>query len=50
MPRPHLTWVAGFDHTLSTGVVSGLNREIKSQVGSIIPGALQTDAPINPGA
>lgn len=31
-------------------VVSGLNREIKSLVGSNIPGGIQTDAAINPGA
>ena len=39
----------GFDHTLTTGVISGLNREIKSQAGSVIPGGIQTDAAINPG-
>lgn len=39
----------GFDHTLTTGVVSGLNRTIQSQLGSLISGAIQTDAAINPG-
>jgi S1-C subfamily serine protease len=39
----------GFDHTLTTGVVSGLDREIQSQVGSVITGGIQTDAAINPG-
>ena len=39
----------GFDHTLTTGVVSGLNREIQSQLGSNIGGGIQTDASINPG-
>jgi S1-C subfamily serine protease len=39
----------GFDHTLTTGVISGLNREIRSQAGSVIPGGIQTDAAINPG-
>ena len=39
----------GFDHTLTTGVVSGLNRTIQSQVGSLISGGIQTDAAINPG-
>lgn len=32
-----------------TGVISGLNREIRSQLGTIIPGGIQTDAAINPG-
>eukprot|EP00892_Ulva_mutabilis_P011883 jgi/Ulvmu1/9067/UM005_0160.1 len=39
----------GFDHTLTTGAVSGLDRVIQSQVGSMISGAIQTDAAINPG-
>lgn len=39
----------GFDHTLTTGVVSGLNRSIQSQAGSLIPGGLQVDAAVNPG-
>ncbi|EIE21012.1 trypsin-like serine protease [Coccomyxa subellipsoidea C-169] len=39
----------GFDHTLTTGVISGLGRQIQSQVGSSIGGAIQTDAAINPG-
>jgi S1-C subfamily serine protease len=39
----------GFDHTLTTGVVSGLNRTIQSQAGSLISGGIQTDAAINPG-
>ena len=37
---------AGFDHTLSTGVVSGLNREIRSMAGVSIPGGVQTDASV----
>jgi len=40
----------GFDHTLTTGVISGLNRDIRSTLGSTIPGGIQTDAAINPGA
>lgn len=32
------------------GVISGLNRDIRSQLGSTIPGGIQTDAAINPGA
>ncbi|XP_041004521.1 protease Do-like 8, chloroplastic isoform X2 [Juglans microcarpa x Juglans regia] len=39
----------GFDHTLTVGVISGLNRDIFSQVGVTIGGGVQTDAAINPG-
>lgn len=39
----------GLDHTLSTGVVSGLEREIMSAGGVPIQGVIQTDAAINPG-
>jgi S1-C subfamily serine protease len=39
----------GLDHTLSTGVISGLNREIRSPSQRIIRGVVQTDAAINPG-
>lgn len=39
----------GFDHTLTTGVVSGLGREIASAAGVIIGGGIQCDASINPG-
>ena len=39
----------GLDHTLSTGVVSGLDREITAPDGSTIRGVIQTDAAINPG-
>lgn len=39
----------GLDHTLSTGVISGLNREISSPSQRIIRGVVQTDAAINPG-
>ncbi|MBW2455931.1 MAG: trypsin-like peptidase domain-containing protein [Deltaproteobacteria bacterium] len=39
----------GLDHTLSTGVVSGLGREIKSLAERPIFGVIQTDAAINPG-
>lgn len=39
----------GLDHTLSTGVVSGLDREILSMGGHPIQGVIQTDAAINPG-
>lgn len=39
----------GFDHTLTVGVISGLNRDINSQTGVTIGGGIQTDAAINPG-
>ena len=45
----------GLDRTLTTGVISGLQRPIRSRPtqsapqGRIIEGAIQTDASINPG-
>ena len=39
----------GLDHTLTTGVISGLNREIESVTKRPIQGVVQTDAAINPG-
>lgn len=39
----------GYEHTLTTGVVSGLGREIPSPNGRSIRGAIQTDAAINAG-
>ena len=40
----------GLDHTLTTGIVSGIGREIQSGItGRPITGAVQTDAAINPG-
>ncbi|KAJ7968964.1 Protease Do-like chloroplastic-like [Quillaja saponaria] len=39
----------GYEDTLTTGVVSGLGREIPSPNGSAIRGAIQTDAAINAG-
>jgi S1-C subfamily serine protease len=39
----------GFDHTLTTGVISGLGREIESVSRRPIQGVIQTDAAINPG-
>ena len=39
----------GLDQTLTTGVISGLGREIESVGGLPIEGVIQTDAAINPG-
>jgi len=42
----------GLDHTLTTGVISGLNREIVTDPEGgrkVIRGVIQTDAAINPG-
>ena len=39
----------GLDQTLTTGIISGLNREIVSPYKTPIRGVVQTDAAINPG-
>lgn len=39
----------GLDRTLTTGIISGVGRPIKTESGSVIEGAIQTDASINPG-
>ena len=39
----------GLDETLTTGIVSALNREIESFNSRTIRGVIQTDAAINPG-
>ena len=39
----------GLDHTLSTGVVSALNRTLPTQFNTNITDVIQTDAAINPG-
>ena len=39
----------GLDHTLTTGVVSALDRTLQSPDGSELGGAIQTDAALNPG-
>jgi S1-C subfamily serine protease len=39
----------GLDQTLTTGVVSALDREIESTPGRVIRNVIQTDAAVNPG-
>jgi S1-C subfamily serine protease len=39
----------GLDHTLTTGVISALNRTIDNDRGGVIENLIQTDAAINPG-
>lgn len=39
----------GFDHTLTTGTISALDRKIPGYGGVSIDGMIQTDASINPG-
>jgi S1-C subfamily serine protease len=39
----------GLDHTLTTGIVSALNRTVDNEQGGTIENVIQTDAAINPG-
>lgn len=39
----------GLDQTITSGIISALNREITSVTGRAIHGVIQTDAAINPG-
>jgi len=39
----------GLDRTMTSGIVSALGREIKTETGRTIHGVIQTDAAINPG-
>ncbi len=39
----------GYERTLSTGIIGGLNRSVGSDDGNILAGMIQTDAAINPG-
>jgi S1-C subfamily serine protease len=39
----------GLDHTLTTGVISALNRSVDDENGGTIENLIQTDAAINPG-
>ncbi|HOV37933.1 MAG TPA: trypsin-like peptidase domain-containing protein [Spirochaetales bacterium] len=38
-----------FDRTLTTGIISGLGRPIRTENGLVIQNMIQTDASINPG-
>ena len=39
----------GLDHSLTSGIISGLGREVKSPIGRPITNVVQIDAAINPG-
>ncbi|WP_426954742.1 S1C family serine protease [Muricoccus radiodurans] len=39
----------GLDWTLTTGIISALNRELPAEQGPVMTGLIQTDAAINPG-
>ncbi|MDA1264267.1 MAG: trypsin-like peptidase domain-containing protein [Planctomycetota bacterium] len=39
----------GLDHTLTSGVIGGLDRRIRAHLGQVLDGVIQTDMSINPG-
>ncbi|MBX3462318.1 MAG: trypsin-like peptidase domain-containing protein [Planctomycetes bacterium] len=39
----------GFDQTMTTGIVSALNRTLESKDGNLMHGLIQVDAAVNPG-
>lgn len=39
----------GYQHTVTTGVLSAMGRTLRSQGGRLIEDVLQSDAPLNPG-
>ena len=39
----------GYQHSVSTGVISGVGRSLRTSTGRFIDHVLQSDAPLNPG-
>jgi S1-C subfamily serine protease len=39
----------GLEGTLTTGIISGINRPLRTEAGFLLKGMIQTDAAINPG-